>query len=497
MIKRYSGLILILAVCTWQACSQARSVQSSLTGKDPLRQFVADSLLQQPGLVSAQVGISLYDPATATYKYNYQGDKYFIPASNTKLFSLYAGLKYLGDSLVGMRYRVTDTALFIIPSGDPTFLHPAFSSQPVIDLMKKTGKNIYLADDNWQDNALGRGWAWDDYNDDYAAERSPFPIYGNMIRWVQERQKGNTSDPFGASPSIYSVPEVDWPVKFMTDTMKKSFFVHRIRGGNVYEITEGKEDYRQQYTPFVTDGLASAALFLKDTAGRPGAATHLKMFPLPGILQINGMITAHDSRMPLPGEPQKIAPPDFWDLIDRQHQGGWYVLHSRPVDSLFRPMMYNSDNFFAEQTLLMVGNERQGRMDDEGTIDNLLREDLKDLPQKPNWVDGSGLSRNDLFTPQDFVWILDKLQGEFGLSRMENILPTGGTGTLASYYRQDSAYIFAKTGSLSGVAALSGYLITKKGHLLIFSILVNNYTGSGVIVRRQMEKLIHKIRDEY
>jgi D-alanyl-D-alanine carboxypeptidase/D-alanyl-D-alanine-endopeptidase (penicillin-binding protein 4) len=110
-------------------------------------------------------------------------------------------------------------------------------------------------------------------------------------------------------------------------------------------------------------------------------------------------------------------------------------------------------------------------------------------------VDGSGLSRNDLFTPQDFVWILNKLQHKFGLPRMERLLPTGGTGTLASYYRQDSTFIYAKTGSLSGVAALSGYLITKKGHLLIFSILVNNYTGGGVAVRRQMEKLIHRIRD--
>jgi len=131
----------------------------------------------------AQVGISLYDPTAARYVYNYQGDKYFIPASNTKLL--------------------------VIPSGDPTFLHPAYPSQPVMDLMKKTGKKIWLADDNWQDNAMGRGWSWDDYNDDYAAERSPFPIYGNMIHWVQERQQGRQDGQFGASPSIYSIPDID------------------------------------------------------------------------------------------------------------------------------------------------------------------------------------------------------------------------------------------------------------------------------------------------
>jgi D-alanyl-D-alanine carboxypeptidase/D-alanyl-D-alanine-endopeptidase (penicillin-binding protein 4) len=477
MVNRFLGLMFVLSVFGWQACSSARSAGASTPGsamssaadgrrpkasKDGLQSFVQDSLLDQPGLMSAQVGISVFDPATAAYLYNYQGDKYFIPASNTKLFSLYAGLSHLGDSLVGMRYKVTDTALFVIPTGDPTFLHPAYPSQPVIDIMRKTAKNIWLADDNWKDEALGRGWAWDDYNDDYCAERSSFPVYGNTICWVQDRPKGNSKDPFGGSVSVYSIPEVDWAVKFSTDTTQKSFFIHRYRDQNIFEVTEGKEEHKEQYTPFITDGLSSVAILLKDTAGKPAGVKHLGgWFP------------------------------------DQQHQSGWNVVHSRPVDSLFRPMMYNSDNFFAEQTLLMVANETLGSMDDRAMVDYLLRGDLDSLPQKPNWVDGSGLSRNDLFTPQDFVWILNKLQREFGLSRMERLLPTGGTGTLRAYYRQDSSFIFAKTGSLSGVVALSGYLITQKGHFLIFSVLINNYTGSGATARRQIEKLIHRIRDTY
>ena len=160
-------------------------------------------------------------------------------------------------------------------------------------------------------------------------------------------------------------------------------------------------------------------------------------------------------------------------------------------------MMYNSDNFFAEQTLLMVSNELLGRMNDARIIDTLLKTDLKQLPQRPIWVDGCGLSRNDLFTPLDFIWLLDTMQKRFGLNRLKGILPTGGKGTLSSYYHEDAGFIFAKTGSLSGVAALSGYLITKKDRLLLFSILLNNYTGSGVTMRRQMEKWIHHIRDTY
>jgi D-alanyl-D-alanine carboxypeptidase/D-alanyl-D-alanine-endopeptidase (penicillin-binding protein 4) len=456
MIKQFWRILFAIAAFCWQACSSGRYIQSP-GGRDVLTAFVEDSLLVRPELVSGQVGICVYDPVKAVYIYNYQGNKYFIPASNTKLFSLYAGLKYLGDSLVGMRYLVTDTALLVMPSGDPTFLHPAYPSQPVIDLMRKTGKKIWLADDNWQDHAQGRGWAWDDYNDDYAAERNSFPIYMNMIRWVQDRPKGNSKDPFGGSPSIYSVPDVDWPVNFNPDTTRMTFSVHRSLNENIFEVTEGKEEHREQYTPFITDGLASAALLLKDTAGNLAGVKHF------------------GARLP----------------------ANWTVLRSRPVDSLFRPMMYNSDNFFAEQTLLMVGNEALGTMNDARTIDFLLKGVLDSLPQKPNWVDGCGLSRNDLFTPQDFVWLLNRLQREFGLARMERLLPTGGTGTLSAYYHQDSTFIYAKTGSLSGVAALSGYLFTKSGHQLVFSVLINNYTGSGTAVRRQIEKMIHLIRDKY
>jgi D-alanyl-D-alanine carboxypeptidase/D-alanyl-D-alanine-endopeptidase (penicillin-binding protein 4) len=456
MINQSWRILFVIAAFCWQACSTGRHIQSP-GGRDGLQAFVQDSILARPELVAGQIGICIYDPAKAVYVLNYQGDKYFVPASNTKLFSLFAGLKYLGDSLVGMRYRISDTALLVIPSGDPTFLHPDYTSQPVMDLMRLSGKRIWLADDNWQDYPLGRGWAWDDYNDDYAAERSSFPIYMNMIRWVQDRPKGNSKDPFGGTPSIYSVPDVDWQVKFDPDTTHRNFFVRRYFNQNIFEVTEGKEGHKEQYTPFITDGLISAAALLRDTAGNPAGVKHF------GSLRPEG----------------------------------WMVLHSRPVDSLFRPMMYNSDNFFAEQTLLMVGNETLGSMNDSRTIDYLLKGALDSLPQKPNWVDGSGLSRYDLFTPQDFVFLLNKMQREFGLARMERLLPTGGTGTLSAYYRQDSSFIYAKTGSLSGVVALSGYLFTKSGHELVFSVLINNYTGSGAAVRRQMEKMIHRIRDTY
>jgi D-alanyl-D-alanine carboxypeptidase/D-alanyl-D-alanine-endopeptidase (penicillin-binding protein 4) len=171
-------------------------------------------------------------------------------------------------------------------------------------------------------------------------------------------------------------------------------------------------------------------------------------------------------------------------------------LHSQPTDSMLRILMHRSDNFFAEQSLLMVSDKLLGVMNDDMIIDTLLKTDFKDLPQKPHWVDGSGLSHYNLFSPQDFVTILNKIKNEFGMDRIKSILATGGTGTIRSYYKADSGFIYAKTGTLSGVVALSGYLYTKKNKLLIFSVLVNNHRTSSTNIRKAVEKFIEEVRNK-
>jgi D-alanyl-D-alanine carboxypeptidase/D-alanyl-D-alanine-endopeptidase (penicillin-binding protein 4) len=159
--------------------------------------------------------------------------------------------------------------------------------------------------------------------------------------------------------------------------------------------------------------------------------------------------------------------------------------------------MHRSDNFFAEQSLLMVSQQLFGYMNDKKAIDSILRTDFADLPQRPRWADGSGLSRYNLFSPRDFVKILEKMNTEFGMDRIKVIFPTGGEGTISSYYKKDSGYIYAKTGTLSGVVGFSGFLYTKKGKLLLFSTLVNNHQASATEVRRAIEKFLQGIRDRY
>src|SRR5574338_865230 len=390
----------------------------------------ARKVINDPSLATAHVGISIYEPTANKYWYNYQGDKYFTPASNTKLATCYAAMKYLGDSLVGILKAENDTAVYFLPAADPTLLHPDFKNQPVIDFLKNSNKKIYTTGSKWETDALGSGWSWNDYNESYMAERSPMPVYGNIIKWIQDNS--NTKEP----TIIYSVPEVNWEVNF-NSTNAKNFSVQRNIGGNVYLLTQGKEKYKELDVPFVTNGIQSALELLPDT-----------------IHKTVGLLDA-----------------EKFQQLSHEMKLQFSAVKSQPTDSLLKITMHRSDNFFAEQALLMVSNQRLGVMSDEKIIDTLLKTDYKDLPQKPRWVDGSGLSRYNLFSPQDFVSILNKIKSEFGMDRIKVILATGNTGTLNNYYKADSNYIFAKTGTLSGVVSISGYLFTRKNKLLIFSVL--------------------------
>jgi D-alanyl-D-alanine carboxypeptidase/D-alanyl-D-alanine-endopeptidase (penicillin-binding protein 4) len=471
-------------LCFLSACSPAKQIGKSAKEK----------VLHDPALETAHVGISLYEPATGKYWYNYQGEKYFVPASNTKLPTCYAAMKYLGDSLVGLRYGIPEekwfkeNVLVFQPAGDPTFLHEDYKQQPVFDFLKanlshkKPGFlfNLLNEVDQW-----GSGWSWNDYQESYMAERSIFPIFGNVIKIKLDdsvnRLYGNPMSKYKEigkpfkTPSSYFDSIIDKAFKPVSlgDVRNGNLSISRDFYQNKFTIYGRGRKFTEVNVPFITNGTSTVFEILSDT------------------FKTNFSYV------------QKIGAKDEYALVsddesfDKFHIDHWNTIHSQPTDSLLKPMMHRSDNFFAEQSLLMVSNERLGYMNDAKIIDTLLKTDFKDLPQKPRWVDGSGLSRYNLFTPQDMVTILNKMKAEFGMPRVQNILATGNEGTLSNYYVAEKGFIYAKTGTLSGVVAISGFLYTKKNKLLIFSVLVNNHQASATAVRRAVERFIEGIRERY
>jgi D-alanyl-D-alanine carboxypeptidase/D-alanyl-D-alanine-endopeptidase (penicillin-binding protein 4) len=483
LIFNYSLLIIT-------SCSVQKQISRSAT----------QLVIKDFSLHTAHVGISIYEPAANKYWFNYQGDKYFVPASNTKIPTCYAAMKYLGDSLVGLKYGIpeekwwNENVIVIDASGDPTFLHQDFKRQPVFDFLsdkiffqkKKPG---FLVKNNKVER-WGSGWSWNDYEADYMAERSTMPIFGNVVNvklldtslrkipatdypWIPKYQLFTSGVNF--FDSLLNNPRRPSPPisKSETKDVNPKIVIKRNIAYNSFSIQNSFSGFKNQIIPFVTSDWSVAITILMDT--------------LKSKLALVDKVNKTDEYI--------------WESDDSDfshfHIKKWYSIYSQPTDSLLKPMMHRSDNFFAEQSLLMVSNEMLGVMNDEKIIDTLLKTDFKDLPQKPRWVDGSGLSRYNLFTPQDFVFILNKMKNEFGMERIKIILPTGGEGTISNYYKADSNYIYAKTGSLSGVVSLSGYLYTKKNKLLVFSILVNNQQGSATDVRKAVEKFIKGVRNKY
>jgi serine-type D-Ala-D-Ala carboxypeptidase/endopeptidase (penicillin-binding protein 4) len=412
-------------------------------------------LLKDTAIRHGHIGISIYEPATGKYWYNYNAEKYFVPASNTKLFSLYAGMKYLGDSLLAAEYKEENDVLYLVGAGDPSFLHPDFSNHPLYNFLKQQANNRVLLMDNQTKSSrfkpLGRGWAWDDFNSDYMVERSFFPIYGNLASFTLRDNSVTVSPPFFKNTLVQGSNSLT------------SIDVERKKENNGFIVSQRGTANKKTSVPFKTGIDAN------------------------DLQALEGKLLA-DTLKQQPVETGTIK------LENRQ---GYKQIYSQPVDSLFKPMMHRSDNFFAEQTLLMASYRHLGYLSDSEMIENILNTNLKDLPQRPKWVDGSGLSRYNLFTPQDFVFILQKLKDDFGWDRMKNILPTGGEGTISSYYKDEAGFIYAKTGTLSNNCALSGYLVTRKGKLLLFSVLANNYQTSATPVRRAVEQFLKGIRAAY
>lgn len=447
-------LLVSILIIVISSCSVSRKINKEAT----------QILLQDSVISTGHIGISIYEPATDQYLYNYNATKYFVPASNTKLFSLYAGMKYLGDSLVGLRYTYnTNGSLYLFPSGDPTFLHPDFTVHPVFNFLKSVSKNEWkgIVLQSWKSKHLGYGWSWDDYSEDYMVERSGLPVYGNVITFKFDNDS-LVARPYGKFDII---PSTEFDANEWAQFSGRSkaalpskFSIKRLMPNNAFEFTRSADIFKSIQIP-LHQGNELLNEILKDTLG---------------YNEVNNF--------------------NFISKVEGTESNKLKIIYSQPSDSLFTPMMHNSDNFFAEQTLLMVSNEKLGYMNDEAIIDTLLNNDLKDIPQRPQWVDGSGLSRYNLFTPQNFIYILNKMKNKFGLDRMKRILPTGGEGTIKNYYKTDSGFIYVKTGTLSNQVALSGYLITNKNKLLIFSLLANNVNGSVTSVRRAFEKFLKELR---
>jgi serine-type D-Ala-D-Ala carboxypeptidase/endopeptidase (penicillin-binding protein 4) len=403
------------------------------------------TLLSSEGVKGAHIGIAIYNDTKGQWLTKYQSDHYFTPASNTKILATYLGLQFLGDSLPGWKMAENADTLFLMPLGDPSFMHPEFRYQPVVDIIKNTKKQVVIVGNNQdQFEIFGSGWSWADYDQDYQPERSRMPIYGNVVHFYQSNKNLNAIKPFYFFRDYVDLDKVE----------EKNWTRNRV-GNRFFTTNENNKSkyfqvpFSQEYQPMLL-----AVSLLKDTLGKTVS------------FQKNTTVPATNYK----------------------------TIKTVPTDSLLKIMMLRSDNFYADQIVLMASEQLFGKMDDAALIDSAKKLFFADLPQKMRWVDGSGLSRYNLNTPENYIAILQQMQAKFGEARLKNIFEKGGEGTISAYYKNFPGTMYAKTGTLGGQVALSGFIYTPKQQKLYFSLLVANHMSpSSTQVRRAVEAYLTRV----
>ncbi|MFH6604366.1 D-alanyl-D-alanine carboxypeptidase/D-alanyl-D-alanine-endopeptidase [Maribacter algicola] len=404
------------------------------TTKNRIQKHVATTI-DSPFFKNQFTGLLVIDPITKDTLIDRNGARYFTPASNTKIFTLYAALQLLPDQIPALKSILKNDTLFIEGTGDPTLLHPHFNDSTTIEFLKGY-KNIALYLNNFHEQKYGPGWSWDDYPYYYQPERAAFPLYGNVATI------------FGGD-STQVLPE-----HFKKNVVDLDLPKNREAEKNIFYYAASRRDTTE--IPYRIDSTLTRILLEK---------------------ALNKKVT----------------------VVNKIPKGEKSIVYGMSTDSVLKRMMHQSDNFLAEQLMLLSTSTLTDTLNFAKARDHILENQLVDLRHPPRWVDGSGLSRYNLFTPQSMVHVLQKLYGEIPRERLFHFFPAGGvSGTLEDWYPGNhEPYIFAKTGSLGNNHCLSGYLITKSGKTLIFSFMNNHFRNPSSEVKKRMQAILETIRDSY
>jgi D-alanyl-D-alanine carboxypeptidase/D-alanyl-D-alanine-endopeptidase (penicillin-binding protein 4) len=387
-------------------------------------------------------GFYLYDLEKNKVLADYQGDKYFTPASNTKILTLYAVKQFLPDPLPMFYIQDNDSVTYLWPTGNPEFLNPILEDSTNYFALSRRD-SIVLMHGSFAQSRFGSGWAWDDYNYSDSPELTAFPIYGNLAKFNLDTLTNQVS----------VVPD------FLQDSLileqGERFGVTRMESSNIFKVTIGECKDCQRIRPYRITKEMVAALY-SDTLKIPVAIDTL-------------------------AKPTNVE-----------------ILYGQVQDSVLKVMMQESDNFLAEHLLLQVGEVLTDTLESQIAIDTIQSYLQQFLPDSAIWVDGSGLSRYNMITPRSVVFLWKELIDLVGEERLKQIVAEGGvSGTIENWYGGNPSYLYGKTGTLRHNHNLSGMLIAKSGKTLLFSFMHNHFTTSSTPVKEEMERVLRMIYEKY
>ncbi|MEU4574460.1 D-alanyl-D-alanine carboxypeptidase/D-alanyl-D-alanine-endopeptidase [Nonomuraea sp. ATR24] len=423
-----------------------------------------NQILGDSRLTIAQAGVLVKSATTGEELYATDAGKLLLPASNTKLFTSAAAAETLG-----LDYRFPTTVLnggrkhgsvlrgdlVLRGTGDPTMLAEDYDAlaKKVADAGVKVVTGKLVADDTWFDDVrLGTDWAWDDETAYYAAPISALTTSPDRDYDAGSVIVGVAVD--GGQVKVTTTPETGYLkiVNKATVGAETDVLIQRLHGTRTVEITGTVAGSYQEWVS-VDDPTAYTASLFRDALAKHGVRVLGKT--------VSG-----------------AAPSGAGELA--RHE-------SMPLSELLVPFMKLSNNIHAEILVKAMGRKVAGQGTWAAGLKVATDFAKANGVQVLNMRDGSGLSRRDGFTPASIVQLLTAVRGKPWFESWYASLPVAGNpdrfvgGTLRSRMRGTPAAdnVRAKTGSLTGVTALSGYVTSADGEPLVFAIMLNQYLSGS------------------
>ena len=434
-----------------------------------------DDVLADPVLAGAQVGVVVADARTGATLVDRGGAHRLLPASNAKLFTSAAALSILGPEhrfgteakASGMRRKGSLTGdLYLRGEGDPALtpegLDALARDVAATGLRDVTG-NLVADDTSFDSRRLGLEWAWDDEAFSGAAPVSALTVAPDQEYLAGTVRVKVSPSPVDNGPARVSVSPFGARMTVINQAVTApdttSISVTRGHGNNVLTVTG---QIAAKAEPDVTPVTVWDATTLTAEVFRAALRRH-------GV-RVRGRIVAGKAT---PATAEPVA----------RHAGP-------PLRTLLAPLLKRSNNNMSELLVKAIGRRAAG-VGSWATGTNVIAAYLARLgvdTTTMRQVDGSGLSRRNLVPPAAFARFLVAVRSEPWFPAWYAALPVAGHpdpmigGTLSKRMLGTVAVgnVRAKTGTLTGASALSGYVTGPDHRPLVFSAIVNNHLSPSV-----------------
>lgn len=481
--RRAAAAIAFLAAC-------APSQPGTPSPRDPFT--IIDSVLASPPLEHTLWGVSVVDQASGQAIYAHNADRHFIPASNTKLVVAIVALGTLGPE-----WRFETPVLLVPPSdslgpdvliaarGDPTWSDRFFADgtaplDSIVGFLAAAGvrsvKDI-VVDASWFDDApVHPTWEISDLPWSYAPPIEALAIDEGTFRVIVS--PGTTP----GAPAIVSTPlprtqpfrssvmtdTAGSPIRIDVDYMQRSDTVHL--SGTIAITSAPDTSDLAVISPARSAAEALAYVFEKN-----GIAVHGHTRVLRDSAEVDTYLEMHG---------------DTTHWIGR--------IRSAPLDSIVAAILQPSQNWIAEQVLKSLA----AQLDSAGSwavgvrLERRFLIDRMGIDSTAFYLrDASGLSVQNLLTPAATVQLLEYARSQPWGNAFHEALPSPGMreSTLENRLPGLAGRLRAKTGTITHVNSLAGYLQTDDGRMLTFSIMTNASGVSSAAVRRGIDRIVEAL----